>query len=490
MGDIITVGCKTSTGGSVITGSGHVKINGLSQALLGDTATCLCGSKSCRGQGPIVQQSSRAANINGTNVARVGDFVDTGCGNCYLIASNHNVSLGTSTATPLSMGNGISIGNGVSINTGGLTTTYSQSFSSPIQTQTNKVFAKSPKVPWGSIDVGQLREPASSIGSMGVYAAGSMDAVASTGLGATALSRISGVALADIAGFSMQVIGRSGVLLALSPTQLGDGTLYGQEEVKAKSGVETRVRFGFDTDGNIHGYHVDNAVIPNRTVERIGDKFVVDIEPGIRIEWVPTTTEIAGTKILTNPIPDIDLHTIYIHPEKDQGEEFANTYVTPISDVDLNDYILIFPEETGLPPLYIVYSKPPVKMLEVDLYGNFKGRPRNGTHADHMPSQAAAKAYLHKNLLGNISKKDIQSLMDFVATVIIPAKVHQKYSETYGGRNTPTQIAKDANNLRQAVDNNFDAIKTWMLEEGFNESELENARTKMHQLNKENGWYR
>ncbi|HIF9085645.1 TPA: S-type pyocin domain-containing protein, partial [Photobacterium damselae] len=250
----------------------------------------------------------------------------------------------------------------------------------------------------------------------------SMDAVASTGLGATALSRISGVALADIAGFSMQVIGRSGVLLALSPTQLGDGTLYGQEEVKAKSGVETRVRFGFDTDGNIHGYHVDNAVIPNRTVERIGDKFVVDLEPGIRIEWVPTTTEIAGTKILTNPIPDIDLHTIYIHPEKDQGEEFANTYVTPISDVDLNDYILIFPEETGLPPLYIVYSKPPVKMLEVDLYGNFKGRPRNGTHADHMPSQSAAKLYLKNIFKRNYTVKIGNSKMGEIASIIIPAK--------------------------------------------------------------------
>ncbi|HIF9096711.1 TPA: S-type pyocin domain-containing protein [Photobacterium damselae] len=318
----------------------------------------------------------------------------------------------------------------------------------------------------------------------------SMDAVASTGLGATALSRISGVALADIAGFSMQVIGRSGVLLALSPTQLGDGTLYGQEEVKAKSGVETRVRFGFDTDGNIHGYHVDNAVIPNRTVERIGDKFVVDLEPGIRIEWVPTTTEIAGTKILTNPIPDIDLHTIYIHPEKDQGEEFANTYVTPISDVDLNDYILIFPEETGLPPLYIVYSKPPVKMLEVDLYGNFKGRPRNGTHADHMPSQSAAKLYLKNIFKRNYTVKIGNSKMGEIASIIIPAKVHQKYSETYGRRNTPQQIEKDASNLKQAVNNNFDAIKPWMLEEGFNESELENARSKIHQLNKNKGWYK
>ncbi|HIF9086914.1 TPA: S-type pyocin domain-containing protein, partial [Photobacterium damselae] len=68
--------------------------------------------------------------------------------------------------------------------------------------------------------------------------------------------------------------------------------------------------------------------------------------------------------------------------------------------------------------------------------------------------------------------------------------VHQKYSETYGRRNTPQQIEKDASNLKQAVNNNFDAIKPWMLEEGFNESELENARSKIHQLNKNKGWYK
>ena len=116
--DVITVGSKTTTGGSVISGHGGVIINGQKVALVGDIATCPCGSKSCRGQGPIVAQSSRAANVFGTNLARVGDLVDTGCGSCFLDASSHQVSLSTSTATNLNMGSGVNIGNGVNINGG------------------------------------------------------------------------------------------------------------------------------------------------------------------------------------------------------------------------------------------------------------------------------------------------------------------------------------------------------------------------------------
>ncbi|KJG55392.1 hypothetical protein UA38_19860 [Photobacterium kishitanii] len=86
---------------------------------------------------------------------------------------------------------------------------------------------------------------------------------------------------------------------------------------------------------------------------------------------MPVSEEIAGTNILVNPIPDVAPHTIFVHPEAEQGEELDNTYITPISEAELNDYILIFPKETGLPPLYIVYSKPPVKLLEVDFYGYF-----------------------------------------------------------------------------------------------------------------------
>ncbi len=118
MNDVITVGSPTSTGGEVITGSSGVKINGKSVALVGDTATCKCGSKSCRGQGKIVKRAPRNANLNGQDLALADDPVDTGCGNCVLVRGQHQVALGTSMAAPLNMGNGVSIGNGVNINMG------------------------------------------------------------------------------------------------------------------------------------------------------------------------------------------------------------------------------------------------------------------------------------------------------------------------------------------------------------------------------------
>ena len=116
MNDVITLGSKTSTGGAVISGNSNVMINGQPIALVGDTATCTCGQKNCKGQGPIVAQSPRAANVNGVNFARVGDLVNTGCGSCFLTPSSHAVSLSTNTAKPANMGNSIKIGNNVHIN--------------------------------------------------------------------------------------------------------------------------------------------------------------------------------------------------------------------------------------------------------------------------------------------------------------------------------------------------------------------------------------
>jgi hypothetical protein len=43
--------------------------------------------------------------------------------------------------------------------------------------------------------------------------------------------------------------------------------------------------------------------------------------------------------------------------------------------------------------------------------------------------------------------------------------------------------------LRHAVDSNFDAIKPYRLDHGFAESDLEMARTQMHKVNENQGWY-
>jgi hypothetical protein len=65
----------------------------------------------------------------------------------------------------------------------------------------------------------------------------------------------------------------------------------------------------------------------------------------------------------------------------------------------------------------------------------------------------------------------------------------KRQGETYGGRNTKAKQAQDAADLRAAVDNNFDAIKRGLLEEGLSESDIEAAREQLHRLSKEQGWY-
>ncbi|HCF6665826.1 TPA: S-type pyocin domain-containing protein, partial [Pseudomonas aeruginosa] len=156
--------------------------------------------------------------------------------------------------------------------------------------------------------------------------------------------------------------------------------------------------------------------------------------------------------------------------------------------LDLDDLIVIFPADSGIPPLYLVFSKPPVSALEVDIYGNFTGRPRNGNHLDHMPAQGALATSL-RSAIPDIQEKEIRELMKKGASIAIPARIHQKYSETYGGRNTKEKQRKDAEDLRRAVDSNFDAIKSALIEEGFSEKDVEEARAKLHRINEEQGWY-
>lgn len=71
----------------------------------------------------------------------------------------------------------------------------------------------------------------------------------------------------------------------------------------------------------------------------------------------------------------------------------------------------------------------------------------------------------------------------------IPNNIHQKHSETYGGRNSHTKSIKDASDLKSAVDSNLDAMIEALLAEGFTHEQIEAARQNLHQLNQEQGWY-
>ncbi|MGE0973158.1 hypothetical protein ACQFN5_28470 (plasmid) [Klebsiella sp. WOUb02] len=106
-----------------------------------------------------------------------------------------------------------------------------------------------------------------------------------------------------------------------------------------------------------------------------------------------------------------------------------------------------------------------------------------------MPSRAAVDAYLRANY-PLLDDAEILALTEQVAAIVIPKEVHQKISETYGGRNTPAQIELDSRNLRAAVDRNLDSIKPALKESGVTEAQIEAARVKLHKLNSDMDLYK
>ncbi|MCX7132386.1 S-type pyocin domain-containing protein [Aeromonas sp.] len=323
-------------------------------------------------------------------------------------------------------------------------------------------------------------------------------AVATSTASEVALGRISGSLPTELGAWALRTSGAASgaFLMAFWPSDLGDGTLYSDEQLKAMSRAATRVRFRFieDEQGRmqVYGIHTSAASgmdsVPIVQARQEGSAIVAAIPGGPTLTWYPDSS---------GEVPDASSY----YPERD-GLEVSNILVRPIPDApdaeletfpatgdDLEDCIITFPVSLGIPPLYLVFSKPPVKLLEVDTYRGFQGRPRLGTHADHMPSAAAIDRFL-KNLDPTMKAKDRELMKKDVAALIVPASVHQKCSETYGGRNTPSQIDNDAKDLKAAVDRNLDAIKGCLRDEGFSDTEIEKARQEMHQVNKEQGWYK
>lgn len=292
----------------------------------------------------------------------------------------------------------------------------------------------------------------------------------------------------------------AGLLVGMMPGRLNDGEQDFIDRIRLAQMREapSRVRYTWESNsrGNPvpHGWHTP----PGRDSVRVRKMeydssaqaytFTTEEEPRITIVWTPDRTDekkpwntgdqarpVLPNPVVVDPLPVNTGITATTSPAQEE-KRFA-------------DYILILPFP-DLPPIYIYLSKPPVEFLEVELYSDFKRRSRQGMYeADHMPSRAAVEAYLTA-LYPDVDPRDISKLADDVAAIVIPKAVHQKISETYGGRNTPAQIELDSRNLRAALDRNLDAIKPALKAHGATESQIEAARVKMHRLNSEQGLYK
>jgi pyocin large subunit-like protein/uncharacterized Zn-binding protein involved in type VI secretion len=292
----------------------------------------------------------------------------------------------------------------------------------------------------------------------------------------------------------------AGLLVGMMPGRLNDGEQDFIDRMRLAQMREapSRVRYTWENDsrGNPvpHGWHTppgrDNVRVRNMEYDSRAQAytFTTEEEPRITIVWTPDRTDEKTPWNTGNKARPVLPNPVIVDPLPDNTGITATTSPAP-EEKNFADYILILPFP-DLPPIYIYLSKPPVEFLEVELYSDFKRRSRQGIYeADHMPSRAAVEAYLMA-LYPDVDPKDISKLADDVAAIVIPKKVHQKISETYGGRNTPTQIDLDSRNLRAALDRNLDAIKPALKANGATESQIEAARAKMHRLNSEQGLYK
>lgn len=200
---------------------------------------------------------------------------------------------------------------------------------------------------------------------------------------------------------------------------------------------------------------------------------------------------------LPNPIPEQSLNAPPGFPEERQ-EGWVETF--PLEEDDFNDFIIVDPWGE-VPAIYVYFQKRLVNFLEVDYYGKLRKLSKGGIYeVDHIPSQAAVEIYLTK-LNPKITETQLTIALDNVASVAIPKSIHQKCSETYGGKNRTwidldddiklRRKEYDSQDLKAAVERNWEANRGCLKAEyNMSDEELDEVLAKLHRLNRAKGLYK
>lgn len=171
-------------------------------------------------------------------------------------------------------------------------------------------------------------------------------------------------------------------------------------------------------------------------------------------------------------------------------QQFGENVTPGYEALDVEIYILRYPEHTGLPALYLAVERPAVEIGEVENYDDLAKRSvGDGLDIEHIPSRKALAVHI---LAANprISEKDLRKILDRGAAIAIPREVHQKYSETYGGRNTKEKSNLDGTDLRTAVLSNLNALRLGILEAGVSADQLPTITEALHEINQQLGFYK
>lgn len=160
-----------------------------------------------------------------------------------------------------------------------------------------------------------------------------------------------------------------------------------------------------------------------------------------------------------------------------------------VDPADTHASIPGYGEEDDLPSPGLVFAGPPVEKGEVGKYKEMAARSRgDGLDIDHIPSRKA----LEQSLLNRFPDMEVPQLRKYVEegpSVAISSWVNQKYSETYGGRNSKDKVIQDGRDISKTIDRNLAVLRPGLLEDGFSEAEIDIILEKLHITAKEQGLY-
>lgn len=152
----------------------------------------------------------------------------------------------------------------------------------------------------------------------------------------------------------------TGMAALLWTPSLGDSALYTEEQLRALKQARTRVRLRIEqlTDGSLKGYafytgkNRDWEMVDVVKLETRDSQYVANLGGGVELIWTPA---VDGSDILGIPALEAAPQAphIWVYPPTKAANDIL---VNPVYPPEYRDFILVFPESSGVRPVYIVVS--------------------------------------------------------------------------------------------------------------------------------------
>ncbi|MBC3365986.1 S-type pyocin domain-containing protein [Pseudomonas sp. SWRI154] len=176
-------------------------------------------------------------------------------------------------------------------------------------------------------------------------------------LGRLALSG-SAVATTGAVGGTVGAALLTGIVALLWPSSLGDSALYSEEQLRNLKQARSRMRLTIEqqADGSLKGYGFYTG--QNRDWEMVdivqftprADQYVADLGDGIELIWTPAIDPSDTLGIPALEAAPLAPH-IWIYPPTPVADSII---VNPIYPPEYKDFILVFPADSGVRPVYVV----------------------------------------------------------------------------------------------------------------------------------------